>query len=94
MPIVSHTYVNNMLHESHHFIVLLSKGSFSNLSQPFYSWSLDFHESVILRIQSSLDSKSTKFDIYCSSSSNLSMTVCRRPWGSQSYTPIILLPEF
>jgi hypothetical protein len=64
VPSISHNYVNITLPKSHHFVVIFSEGSFFfNLSQPFCSLSLDFHELAIPRVTSSSDSKSMKFCI-------------------------------
>jgi hypothetical protein len=55
---VSLTYVNVTLPESHHFSFFFPREVLSNLSRPFFIFSLDLHESTIPRVQSSLDSKS------------------------------------
>jgi hypothetical protein len=60
LPPTSQTYVNLMLPESDHILFFCPREVPLNLSWPFYSLSLELHESAITRVQSSLDSKSTK----------------------------------
>jgi hypothetical protein len=61
LPPASQTYVNVMLPESDHLSCFFPREFLPNLSRPFCSLSLDFHESAIPRVQSSPDSKSMKF---------------------------------
>jgi hypothetical protein len=62
-PPASQNYVNIMLLESDHLSFFFPREFSLNLSQPFYSFSLDLHESSFSRVQSSPDLKSLKFSI-------------------------------
>ena len=83
LPPASWTYGNVLLPESHHFVVLLSKGSF------YQAWvgpsvvCLFPSCPTIPKVQSSPCSKSMKFFAWSSRSSCIFLTIHRRPLGSE-----------
>jgi hypothetical protein len=61
LPPASQTYVNVMFLESDHLSCFFPREVSLNPSQPLRSFSLELHESTIPIVQSSPNSKLTKF---------------------------------